>query len=343
MSTINDEREITRPVRLCDPARPGRLAPSAVGWTRHPLHHCNVTRRFGAKKRWNYWAFTTETHLFSATIANLDYAGLAFVYVADFVAGTVDEITVVTPFGRGCAMPEEVAADLRFEHAGVRIDMLQEDTGVRIRVHARELAGRKLEADLFARHPPGHESLGVVIPWDERTFQYTAKQNCLPANGALVWGDATIDFSGPDAFAVLDFGRGVWPRRCTWNWGAASGRQGDRIVGLNLGGQWTDDTGMNENALCVDGQLTKVSETLVWDYDPNAFMQPWRIRAPQTRGVDLRFTPFLEREAGTNTGLVRSEVHQLLGRYEGEIRDADGTCIPIANLLGWAEEHVARW
>jgi hypothetical protein len=253
---------------------------------------------------------------------------------------------VVTPFARGCRMPERVDADLRFEHPRLSIEMLQEDAAVRVRVRADRFGGRPLAADLVARHPAGHETLGVVIPWSLREFQYTAKQNALPAEGELKLGGASgrrIAFGGPGSFAVLDFGRGVWPRRIAWNWGAASGRQGDRVVGLNLGGRWTEGTGMTENALCVDGRLTKVSESLEWDYAREDFMRPWRIRAPRTGAVDLRFVPFLERVARTDVVVVRSEVHQLFGRYEGEIRDAERRRIPIHGLLGWAEEHVARW
>jgi hypothetical protein len=185
-----------------------------------------------------------------------------------------------------------------------------------------------------------------VIPWSERTFQYTAKQDCLPSEGVVKLGgrDAReVVFAGPQSFACLDFGRGVWPRRCVWNWGAASGRQAEHVVGLHLGGQWTDGTGMTENALCVDGRLTKISEDLAWDYAPDDFMQPWRIRAPKSGAVDLRFTPFLGRVAGNNTGLVRSVVHQLFGHWDGEIVDAEGRRIRVSELLGWAEEHVARW
>jgi hypothetical protein len=343
---IATEGEITEPVNLCDPARPGRLDPHAVGWTRRPLHSCNLRGRFGAKKRWNYWAFTTETHMFSATISSLDYVGLVFVYLADFERGTVEEKTVVTPLGRGCVLPDEVEATLRFADPRLSVDMVQEGPDVRVCVRADDFGGHTLEADLTAHTPPGHESLGVVIPWSERTFQYTAKQNCLPAQGHVRLGGPAgqrIDFAGAQSFACLDYGRGVWPRRCVWNWGAASGRQGERVIGLNLGGQWTDGTGATENALCVDGRLTKVSEPLSWSYSGDDFMQPWQIRAPRSHAVDLRFTPFLDRVAATNAGLVRSQVHQLLGHYDGEIRDDAGARIEVRGLLGWAEEHIARW
>ena len=343
--------EITRSVRLCDPARPGHLDADAVGWSRAPLHRCNLAGAWPRKKRWNYWAFTTETHLFSATISNLDYAGLAFVYVADFETGRVWEETVVTPFGRGCALPETVHEDVAFSSRKLRIEMRQqrEPHGVSVRVAMPGFAGRGVRAELEARYPDGHETLNVVIPWDEHRYQFTAKHNTLPARGSVSLGSGAghpaeeIAFSGPQSFACLDFGRGVWPRRCAWNWGAASGARDGRSIGLNLGGKWTDGTGATENALCVAGRLTKIDEDLVWEYDRDDWLAPWHIRAPESGALDLRFTPTLERVAAMNLRLIQSEVHQLFGRWNGWVRTANGETIEVYGLVGWAEEHRALW
>ncbi|HEY3367062.1 MAG TPA: DUF2804 family protein [Symbiobacteriaceae bacterium] len=69
------ERELTTPVLLCDDR--GRLNPAAAGWSRRPLHTCNLKGRWPRKKRWNYWCITTDRHLFSATLSDIDYMGLA--------------------------------------------------------------------------------------------------------------------------------------------------------------------------------------------------------------------------------------------------------------------------
>ncbi|MCP4036651.1 MAG: DUF2804 family protein, partial [bacterium] len=141
--------ELTRPVELCDPQRPGWLNPAAVGWSREPLHHCNLSRAWLRKKRWNYWAFTTPTHLFSVTVSSLDFAGLAFVYLADLETGAVEEETVVTPFGRGCVLPDRVFEDVSFESSKLRIEMNQHRKANRLRrtsfrVECDDFAGRPL-------------------------------------------------------------------------------------------------------------------------------------------------------------------------------------------------------
>lgn len=337
---MNIEKELTEPVNLCEDN--GRLHPEAVGWSRKPLHTCNLSGRWPRKKRWNYWAVTSETHLFSVTVSNIDYAGLVFVYVADFANDMFNEMTQIVPLGRGCNLPDTVNADVVFARDGLRVDMLQTDNSLDLAVDIANFEGLPLTAKFTITTPPAHESLNMVVPWDDKTFQFTSKQNTLPTVGTVKFGDETIRFSGEQSFACLDYGRGIWPRNCVWNWGSASGRQNGRSLGLNLGGQWTDGTGMTENGICVNGKLTKISEDLHWQYDKSNFMTPWRITAP-SGSIDLTFTPFMERVAASNLWLVKSEVHQMFGRYHGTVKTAEGEIIPVENLIGWAEDHIAKW
>jgi hypothetical protein len=338
--TSNQERELTTSVNLCLPN--GRLNPAAVGWSRRPLHRCNLRGHWPRKKKWNYWAITSESHLFSATISHLDYVALVFVYYADFASGRLAEVTRLLPLGWGCHMPDEVEADVAYQSCGLSVAMRQTGSGVTLDVAVADFEGQPLSAHFDITVPPQHETLNVVVPWNERTFQFTSKQNCLPVTGVVTIGGQKTRFGEPQSFACLDFGRGIWPRRCRWNWGSASGWQNGRLVGLNLGGQWTDGTGSTENGVCVDGRLHKISEDLTWQYSRSDFRQPWRISAP-SGAVDLTFTPFLERVAVSNVWLIRSEVHQLFGRYSGTITSADGERLAVRNLVGWAEDHVALW
>ena len=337
---MNQERELTTPVNLCLPD--GRLNPAAVGWSRHPLHRCNLHGRWPRKKRWNYWAITTDTHLFSATISNLDYAGLVFVYFADFTTGQLHEVTRLLPLGWGCNLADVVDADAVYSGKGLYVTMQQTGNGVNLVVEIGDFAGRPLSAQFNITIPSQHETLNVVVPWNERTFQFTSKQNCLPTSGVVTMGGEAVYFAGEQSFACLDFGRGIWPRRCHWNWGSASGRQNGRLLGLNLGGQWTDGTGSTENGVCVDGRLHKLSTDLTWQYSKADFMRPWRITDPDDR-MQLTFTPFLERVAASNVWLVRSEVHQMFGYYNGRVTTTEGVVLSVHDLLGWAEDHVALW
>ena len=78
-------------------------------------------------------------------------------------------------------------------------------------------------------------------------------------------------------------------------------------------------------------------------YNKQDFMQPWRIDSLATDCVRLMFTPLYERIAKTDALIVKSEVHQMVGYYNGEIRLPDHTILTIQHMLGCIEEHIALW
>jgi hypothetical protein len=100
---------------------------------------------------------------------------------------------------------------------------------------------------------------------------------------------------------------------------------------------------MTENALTVDGKILKIGDDLEFIYDPTQFIQPWRIRTKSSALVDLTFTPFYERIAKSNAWVIRSEVHQMIGRFSGSLNLGEGKTLPISDMIGWAEDHHALW
>jgi hypothetical protein len=338
---LHHEPELTEPVRLCD--LKGRLLPSSVGWSRYPLHTCNLSGHCLRKKRWNFWGITNDTCCFSVLLADLDYIGLAKAYLLEYETRRFIEQTVTLPLGRGCDLPETADRDVVFENKAMSVAFLDEQGNTRIRVQSPAFGGTSLSAELLVERPKGHETLNVVIPWSEHRFNFTSKQNCLPTSGTVSLGDEAFSFESGKAFACLDFGRGMWPYSTFWNWASCSGIQNGRTIGLNLGGRWTDGTGMTENGICVDGRLSKISEDLRFSYDPSDLMKPWTITAPVSGRIDLRLVPLFERVARTNRLLIYSEFRQVFGHFSGTLVPDDGQAIQVAGMIGWVEQHRARW
>ena len=338
---VFEERELTQAVPLCDSN--GRLLPASVGWSRHPLHRCNLKGHWPRKKRWNYWCFTDDRFLFSVTLANVDYLGLAFAYFLDYGTSEFIEQTVMVPFGRGCALPETVESDITFDSKGMNLSFTRDQGSTLVRVESPAFGGKPLSAQLAVEHPRDHETLNVVIPWSEDRFHFTSKQNCLPASGSVSIGGRTFDLNPGTAFACLDFGRGVWRYSTFWNWASFSGTWDGRSVGLNLGDRWTDGTGLTENAITLAGCISKLSDDVRFVYDRTDFMKPWTLKTETSDRVDLRFVPFFERIAKTNLLAIRSEVHQLVGRFSGRLVADGGTVLNVEEMVGWVEQHEARW
>ena len=331
-----DANEISRPVELQLPD--GTLSPDAVGWTRSPLHRTDrvgqVARRWGRAKRWEYWALITPTHVVGLTVSSLDYAGLTQVWVLDRASGEQADEVVVVPLARGTHLPGTYGtgpASARTSRAALRFT--ETPAGTRLRA-----ATARVRLDVLVPLPAGHERLGVVVPWDGRTFQYTIKDVGRPVAGTLRV-DATT-YAIETGWATLDHGRGYWPRELAWNWGFGAGMVDGRTIGLQLGGRWTDGTGSTENALVVDGRLHKIREELAWTWTPGRWTDPWHVRGD---GADLRFTPFFDRVSLTDLRLVRSSTHQCFGTWDGWVADAGGNRWQVDGIEGSAEDVEQRW
>ncbi len=335
------EREITEPVHLCDSN--GRLRPESIGWARSPLIRCDLSHHFMRKKRWNYWCISNQDFLLSATISDLDYAGVVFLYYLDLRTMAFLEKTVVTPLGKGCRMSDEVNETVEFSSKDLTIAFLNNNGTVDMHINCEDFGGKNMSASLTIELPPGHETLNVVIPWSQERFQFTSKQNCLPASGTFMVGEQIYEFEQEHSFACLDFGRGVWPRYITWNWASLSCRQDEHTLGLNLGAKWTDGTGMTENALLIDGNIEKLGENIIFSYEENNLMKPWKLTSEVTDRIKLDFIPLYERVAKSNFGLISSDVHQMIGRFTGQIKSEKGLTFWISPSLGWAEYHNAKW
>jgi len=337
-----DEKEILEPVDLCDPR--GDLNPRAVGWSRRPLFRGNLRGKPLRKKRWHYWMITGPEHLFSVTVACVDYLSLTAVYALEYATGRLfrDERARVLS-GGGVSFPEGVCGNVVWQDGRVRVAIRHERDRARLDVQwGSRFRGNRVAAELDIEIPEGHETLNVVVPWSRKRFQLTSKQNCLPTRGRVRVDGREMRFSPGDSFACLDFGRGVWPYRTAWNWASSSTVQAGRRVGLNFGARWTDGTGVTENGIVVDGRLEKLGEQVLFQYDPRRFLEPWRLRTEETRRVDLEFRPFHDLTARRNLGVLKAGVHQLFGRYHGRI-EHQGERLEIRDAVGWAEEHVARW
>ena len=342
------EHEITQPVDLC--LVDGRhLSRAATGWSRQPLHTANLRGGWGRTKRWDYWAVLTDDLVLSVTYADVDYLGIADVWWCDLTTGATGGRAANVPGAKGIALPDRPgSAPLRYRSKAIDLDLVDDEAGTTITARWIEKDETPASLDLRIELTLGHESLNVVIPWSDTRFQYTSKHQARPASGTLTIGGrvhplGSTDPLGHAAWAVLDVGRGRWPYSTRWNWGGGGGQAADgAVVGLQFGGKWTDGTGFTENGVIVDGRLTKIGEELVWTYDWDRPMEPWRVEHPDG-SLDLVLSPTYDRHSRVNAVVLATEVHQVFGTWSGHVTTDAGTVHHVDGLIGFAEESRSRW
>ncbi len=236
-----------------------------------------------------------------------------FIYLFDLKTLEFIEKTELIPFGKGCVMGEKVSDRVYFENSKMKIsieytkihDAYEIDFSILCKSFHQD---KDLKAEIKVIQPLTHESLSVVIPWDEKHFQFTSKQHAIPTSGKIQFGNKEYSLKPENTDATLDFGRGIWHYSSSWNWASLSGKVNGKKIGLNFGAKRTDNT-------------------------------------EETDRVNLTFHPIYERIAETNFLLIASKVHQLFGYFEGYIirLGVNEEKIQISKLFGWSEEHYARW
>lgn len=330
-------RELAPGTRPC--RDDGTLDRAATGFAKRPFGPVALVGHRLRKKRWDYWCITTPRGALSIVVADVDYLGLAAISHFAFDTRVQTERANALPLGVGCRLSDVWGAPVRHRTPGLSIDIVDDPDGTRIRAHGRAAWGDAIEATLWIE-PPG-ETLNIVVPMAGDTFQVNAKHAARRALGDVRIGDRTITL-GDDAFAARDWGRGVWPYATRWNWACASGVVAGKKVGLNLGGAWTDGTGVTENAITIDGRVHVIGEDLRWTIDRANFAAEWRIRDGGGK-VDVRVRPFWPIQRRGDIGLLRANLDLVWARFYGTVEADDGARIELDGMVGWAEEHTARW
>ena len=280
----------------------------------------------------------------SCVYSDIDVLGLADVWWADLVTGEHGGSGILEPPGVMVLPEVPGTAPLSITKDTFELAMIDGPEGTTLRARWREEDGRTGRFDLLVLEPAGHESLNVVIPWSEEEFNFTSKHQARPASGVVEIGGRRWVIGGEtgDAWGVLDVGRGRWPHEITWNWGGGAGRAGEHVIGLQFGAKWTEGSGFTENGLLVDGRLTKIGRELVWEYDWDDPMAPWRVSDPGGQ-LDVTLSVRFDKHTHAGDEVFGSEVHQVFGTWAGTMTDDSGKTISFDGLQGFAEEARQRW
>lgn len=334
------EHELTARVALCD--EKGRLNPASVGWSRQQVVDTSRIGHgwygWGRNKRWEYWGIITPTHFLAMTIAALDYANLRQIWVMDRATGIEVDTVEISALSQGVQLPGSLGdGDATSRGRGMRLAFAEVAGGTRLTA-----ASERVSIDVIAERLPGHEAMGTAAPFSDFLVEYTVKDVDRPTHGSVVIDGERFVVPPGSSWAVLDHGRLRAPYRTSWNWGAAAGMSAGRRIGLQLGGggPLAIRRGISQNAFTVNGRVHKVAEPLVWEFDAEDWLAPWRIRNDR---MQLSFLPVHDRYAKTDLLVIRSETHQCFGTYRGRVRTDEGEWIELDGIDGWAEDVHNRW
>lgn len=327
-----------------------------TGWARKNLP---IYRRSDIKvsklrvKEWDYYLVANDRFAVALTVADNGYMGLDSISLLEFQnkRQTTKSPIRLLPMGR-TGLPDSSGEGVTASSGkGYGLTFLhtsgEDGTPVRRLLFQMDnfRDGRSIQGSLTLFHEP-EESMTICTPFDKPGhFYLNQKINCMRAGGEVTLGDETFSFDPADSFAVLDWGRGVWTYRNTWYWSSASGLAEGQPFGFNLGYGFGNTSAATENALIYEGKVHKLSHVkfhIPGRPGQEDFLRPWTFTSDNGR-LELEFTPILDRAACTDLKLLKSDQHQVFGRFNGRVVLDDGRTLQVKDLLGFAEKVVNRW
>ena len=343
------QHEITSPLALLE--SDGSL--TEPGWARSLLWDY---RRAAVKasplriKEWDYYCISNGRIALALTVADNGYMGLGSASLLSLAGDHPWEITkspmTVLPLGK-TGLPESSARGVTsLTGRGFRLLFRAEKDQRLLAFHMENFrGGETLRGEIRLTEEP-KDSIVIATPFEKpRHFYYNQKINCLRAEGSVSLGDETWRFDPTDAFAVLDWGRGVWTYHNTWYWASASGALDGVPFGFNLGCGFGDTSAATENALFHGGRLHKLEDVDFGipqrDGKPD-FLSPWHFTSSDGR-FTAEFRPILDRAACTDFKVLKSDQHQVFGRFTGNCVLDDGTTLSFRDFPGFAEQVENKW
>ena len=345
---MSQQHEILRSAPLLNAS--GDLA--EPGWARSllPVYRRSDIRVSPMRiKEWDYYLITDGHVGLALTIADNGYMGLDSISFLDFDEGWERTKSPMRFFPMGKTGLPESSADGTSEIArgGYAMAFYPEDGARRLSFHMdRFLDGEAIEGIVTLSDAP-EESMVIATPFDKPGhFYYNQKINCMRAEGWITVGKRRIELTPDRFFGVLDWGRGVWTYHNTWYWGSASGELDGVPFGWNIGCGFGNTAAASENVLFYDGKIHKLGAVEFHipkdEKGRDAYLNVWNFTSDDNRFY-MDFTPVLDRSALTSAIVIKSDQHQVFGRFTGRVTLDDGTVLPVRDFFGFAEKVENKW
>ena len=334
------QHEITKKQNLLD--EQGNIA--EPGWARSLLPKYNRNQVKANKlrlKEWDYYLITNGHIGVALTIADNGYMGMDSISFLQF-----DEAWEITkspmrimPLGKTGLPASSKKGNVSIEGKDYSIDF--KNSGKR-RVLSFYMNNFKDEDSISGKltlTDEPDESMVICTPFNkDKHFYYNQKINCMKVQGSVKLGEE--EFNLDDAYAVLDWGRGVWTYHNTWYWGSASGEIAGVPFGWNIGYGFGDTSAASENVLFIDGKVHKLDK--IEFHIPDDYLKPWKFTSNDGR-FEMDFKPIIDRSALTDFKILKSDQHQVFGHFTGTAILDDGSKIKVKDFFGFAEKVENKW
>lgn len=320
----------------------------------------------GRIKEWDFYQISNDDFTVQVTVADISLGGAVTVGFFDRKTGEKGSAMVLNLFTFGkfnLGLPDKKGlAENDWVNHTYKINKKNFKFELSIGAEERTLkftgksGGKQLTMDITMDMLPNHESHFIAIPFKEnkpKQFYYNQKTNCMVSTGKVTYGDKVYEFKGLEdrSFAVLDWGRGVWPYHQVWWWGNGGTVLDDgRIFGFEIGWGFGDTTAASESTAFIDGKAYKLGYLKLENED--GIVKPldldwanngveWKITSDDG-SFEMTMTPEYDNYTMLRFLVVGNLCHQVFGKWNGTVRCGDEV-IEIHDMTAFLERSDNMW
>ena len=341
------QHEITSRAPLLDAA--GNLREAGYAKRLLPVYDRAAIRAGAARiKEWDYYLVANDHYAVALTIDDNGYMGLdsiSFLHFDERWEKTKSPMRAF-PTGRTGLPASSAAGDTVINRKHYALSFRHEEGARVLTFHMEDfLDGLPVSGRIRLTDEP-EESMVICTPFEKPGhFYYNQKINCMRASGL-----------GARQWAGVRFRPGGLLRRARL--GARRLDVSQHLVlgqRLRAGGRYPVRL---EHRLWLRQHLHCEREHAILRWPgaqaqsgavphPHAgrardYLRPWTFTSDDGR-FEMDFVPILDRAACTDVKLIKSDQHQVFGRFTGTAVLDDGTAVRVKDFLGFAEKVENKW
>lgn len=296
----------------------------------------NGLRKKMAPNQFQFIGLTGEDFILGVAIVSLKWVSNCFIYVYQPSTRTFKEYSWLKPLSFGVQTSNEPNGGTWSFKSGktqVTIDCISGQRKLDVKV------GKELTATATINESENYNPLAVCCRAGYGGWVFTQKTTALGFEGSINWQGQNIDTT--NMLASVDWSCGYMRRETFWHWASLNTKtDSSETIGMNLAAG-VNETSFTENGLWVNGELIKLDRA-EFIFNRKNRMDEWQVKTSDGH-VELTFTPLGERKEKINIGLLASNFTQLFGQFNGQVKDKNGNIIKLHKVMGFCEDHYAKW
>ncbi|MCM1289802.1 MAG: DUF2804 domain-containing protein [Corallococcus sp.] len=294
-----------------------------------------------ALKEWDFYQIVCGRKVIQMTIGHISYFSQLSANVIDLDTGKRECISKLILGSR--KIKKQLAPNPQLpsktQYFGRKLKMQFEvtDKGRRLTLSRADKLGVFAEIDVTLTNVGAEkDKMVIATPFDNpKQWYLNYKENCFVANGYVRIGSMEVDVK--DGNAVLDWGRGVWPRKHSWTWGNGSAVVDGKHFGFNIGWGFGNTQNATENMFFYDNKAYKLQDVKeVQNGDKLRYIDS-----------DKKFVfdvePIYDNFTQTKAVVVNNSCHQVWGLWRGHVVLDDGTKLKIPPFIAFCEHAENNW